>query len=109
VSILSLAINMNILRALDASNQVNLSEQYRCPVKTCNGFVSHIEDQINNFYGCGECGTVWNMKQALFSDIIKIVTKYPYRKSVYKFDEDNIIPVKFELEPVNYDKKISKE
>jgi uncharacterized Zn finger protein len=97
------------LRALDALDQSNLSEQYRCPVKTCNGFVLHIEDQINNFYGCGECGTVWDEKKALFTDITKIVSKYSYRKAVYKFDGDNIFPVKLELEPTNYDAKVLKE
>jgi uncharacterized Zn finger protein len=97
------------LRSLNSPDQPNLSEQYRCPVKTCNGFVSHIKDEKNNFYGCGECGTVWTVKQALFTDITKIVSKYSYRKAVYKFDGDNIFPVKLELEPANYDAKVLKE
>lgn len=80
----------------------------RCPKETCSGIVSYIDD-APSFWGCGECGNVWFKKDDLYSDIKRIINKYPYRGCVYKIIDDEYFPVAGEDIPASYDEQIKSE
>lgn len=52
-----------------------------CPISACIGFVE--EDKDEHVFGCSECGTEWGGLKSVYSDIERILKKYPYRKEVY--------------------------
>lgn len=53
-----------------------------CPTTACIGFVE--KDNEAKVYGCSECGKEWKNLKDIYIDIEKIITKYEYRKLVYK-------------------------
>lgn len=77
----------------------------RCPTQGCYGFVV----KINDIYGCGECGNVWNNMHEVYTDISKIIKKYPYRKNVYIQDNNAYTPVDDDKEPDNYEDLVRQE
>lgn len=80
----------------------------RCPKEACSGIVSYIDD-APSFWGCGECGNVWFKKDDLYSDIKRIINKYPYRGCAYKIIDDEYFPVAGEDIPASYDEQIKSE
>ena len=78
-----------------------------CPISGCIGFVE--EDQLAKVFGCSECGTEWKKIEKIYTDIEKIVKKYPYRKKVYIKSGDVWISVPFSQIPSDYYKKVQKE
>jgi len=50
------------------SPKVEKDSPVKCPI--CDGMVSFIEnDTEGNFYGCGECGSIWRQQENLMKDI----------------------------------------
>lgn len=80
-------------------------EEIRCPVKTCYGWVSSVDD----FWGCGSCGTVWNNLESLFSEIELIISKYSYRGQVYTKSGTMYLPVDLDDEPEDYEEMVFAE
>jgi hypothetical protein len=81
----------------------------QCPVPRCVGFVSFINDEKKNFYGCGECGSIWYDKKNLNKEIKVIIEKYSYRTNVYSINNEAIEPVPLDQEPKDYENWVSKE
>ena len=53
----------------------------RCPTQGCYGFVV----KINDIYGCGECGNVWNNMHEVYTNISKIIKNTHIEKMyIYK-------------------------
>ena len=77
----------------------------RCPTQGCYGFVV----KINDIYGCGECGNVWNNMYEVYTDISQIIKKFPYRKNVYIQDNNTYAPVDDDKEPDNYEDLVRQE
>ncbi|MEO0474511.1 MAG: hypothetical protein AAF085_00890 [Planctomycetota bacterium] len=45
---------------------IQAQEDYHCPVPGCEGWVVKVDEKMNdNFWGCGECGNVWQTKEEL--------------------------------------------
>lgn len=72
--------------------ETQISENYRCPVRRCSGWVSLVDTEEKPFWGCGECGSMWYDKANLFKEITEIVKLYPYRKKSYKKSKSTWIP-----------------
>jgi ubiquitin C-terminal hydrolase len=49
-------------------NEVN----YLCPVHECGGIVVHVDADGENFWGCGECGSVWSSQEQLLASGAKV-------------------------------------
>lgn len=86
----------------------------RCPTQTCYGWVSAIEENIENlFYGCGSCGNVWFHAHDLFNEITAIIQKYPYRAAVYIHSEHQgmcgYVAVPLAEEPADYINQVNTE
>lgn len=79
-----------------------------CPVEGCIGFVEEDED-IKGLYGCSECGTEWKSINAIYRDIEKIISKYPYREEVYKKSGNAFKSIPFDKIPKGYYSKVQKE
>lgn len=87
-----------------------MSNNIRCPVKTCSGWVCEVEDSPNQtFFGCGECGTVWWKKSELDQAISQVIEKFPYRAQSYLNTDQGWTAQPFELEDPDYDQKVRKE
>jgi hypothetical protein len=54
-------------------------EQVRCPVQTCSGWVCEVDD----FFGCGECGNIWRSEKELANAIKQSIVIFPYRAAAY--------------------------
>lgn len=80
----------------------------RCPIATCTGWVSHIEDEPE-FWGCGTCGTTWFTQQQLQHDIQTIIKKYPYRTHVYLLEDAQFKAATLNQEPNNYEALVHNE
>lgn len=80
----------------------------RCPNEACYGIVSFIAEK-KLFWGCGECGEIWNDKSDLWKAIEKSIKKYPYRSKVYIKEGGNFIAVPLYDEPQNYEEMVEKE
>jgi len=82
----------------------------RCPVKACSGWVCEVSDPPNpNFFGCGECGTVWWKKAELDQGIFQAIEKYPYRAKSYLKTDSGWVAQPLEQEAKDYERKVSKE
>lgn len=55
----------------------------RTPIAGSHGFISFVEDEDGDFYGCGETGAIWRKEKNLLRDIEIIVKKYSHRKLCY--------------------------
>src|SRR5690606_25898255 len=55
----------------------------RTPISGSHGFISFIEDNEGNFFGCDETGAIWRQEKNLFNDIDLIIKKYPHREKCY--------------------------
>ena len=54
----------------DADKKDNNQKVIECPI--CHdGVVCYIDDKDEQFWGCGECGTIWKTKDDLEKDINK--------------------------------------
>ena len=84
------------------------SRLFCCPVEGCIGFVEEDED-VKGLYGCSECGTEWKSINAIYRDIEKIISKYPYREEVYKKSGNAFKSVPFDKIPKGYYSKVQKE
>ena len=54
----------------DKNINTNIPKQdfiVKCPIPNCNGWVTHIfyPEHNKDFYGCGECSTIWKTKKEL--------------------------------------------
>lgn len=53
------------------SPKIEKDSLIKCPI--CDGMVSFIEnDTDGNFYGCGECGSIWRKQENLMKDISEV-------------------------------------
>ena len=94
---------LNPLVLMGISNDIPKIEDcmvFYCPTPQCVGFVEY--DKGNDIYECSECGSSWKNKQELFSDISKIVKKYPHRKSVYLKVKNGWKSIPIGTSPDNY-------
>ncbi|MDH6254438.1 transcription elongation factor Elf1 [Chryseobacterium sp. H1D6B] len=89
-------------RPVTAVSELADEDGLRCPNAGCFGIISFIEEE-KPFWGCGECGTVWNKKSELFQDVKISIEKYPYRAEVYKKKRKGFIPAALEDEPEDYE------
>lgn len=82
-----------------------------CPVGKCGGWVSHVKENGSgeDFWGCGECGSIWYEKKNLFIDVEKIISQYPHRKEFYKKTDFGWSSPSIENLPVNYEELILSE
>ena len=57
---------------------------YRCPVSACAGYVSFNEEseEDDEFWGCGECGSIWFDKENLLSEIDQIILQFKVSRKV---------------------------
>ena len=56
---------------LIAVREKDVEEAIECPI--CNdGIISYIDDGMEVFWGCGECGNVWHSKKELDNAIRNI-------------------------------------
>lgn len=76
-----------------------------CPIEGCIGFVEEAED-VKGLFGCSECGTEWKNMKAIYKDIEKIISKYPYRKEVYKKSGNAFKSISFDKIPDGYFSKV---
>lgn len=58
-------------------------EQVRCPETACTGWVCEVEDRQAVFFGCGECGNVWQSEDNLARAIELAIGRNPYRLNAY--------------------------
>lgn len=79
-------------------------QQIRCPKKRCCGFVNQVDD----FYGCGQCGNVWFSANDLKQDIELILQKYEHRKYCYQLD-NMLLARPADDEPKNYEMLVENE
>ena len=77
-------------------------------VEGCIGLVEEDED-VKGLYGCSECGTEWKSINAIYRDIEKIISKYPYREEVYKKSGNAFKSVPFDKIPKGYYSKVQEE
>jgi hypothetical protein len=84
---------------------------YRCPVSGCAGFVSFNEasDDDEEFWGCGECGSIWHDKANLLAEIDSIVARFKYRKKCYRKVKKAWVPAALDAEPEDYEDKVADE
>ena len=81
----------------------------RCPEIGCTGWVSEVDDGDEHFWGCGECGNVWDERGELNEAIDDIVSQFPYRKKVYRKSKGGWQPVPLEKEPEDYEGLVEDE
>ncbi|ULC59691.1 hypothetical protein MBM09_01640 [Flaviramulus sp. BrNp1-15] len=79
----------------------------RTPIPGSHGFISLVNNDNENFYGCGETGTIWKRQKNLFRDIEQIIKKYPHRELCYLKTKDGWIANP--NEPNDMDKLIEQE
>ncbi|WP_152601976.1 hypothetical protein [Burkholderia paludis] len=83
---------------------------FRCPVSQCDGWVSYVDSfEEGNFWGCGECGSIWRKKESLMAEISSIQEKYGYRKSCYQKIGDDWVPENQNNEVDRYDDLVQSE
>jgi hypothetical protein len=80
----------------------------RCPVQTCAGVVSHVDDDPA-FWGCGECGNAWFNLSDLDQAIDGIIKKFPYRKALYVQKDGHYLPAPGSKTPKNYAELVRSE
>ena len=98
------------IHLMGLSNEKPKSKDARlfcCPVSACIGFVE--EDKDAKVFGCSECGTEWKKIEKVYSEIDKIIKKYPYRKEVYIKGGDVWKSILFDKIPKDYYNKVQKE
>ena len=78
---------------------------YRCPELGCTGWVCQVEDS----WGCGECGSVWQKQKALWADITEIVERFEYRKASYTKTKTGWKPGPEGAEDTQYETKVEAE
>lgn len=85
------------------------TQNYRCPITQCAGWVDLIDEKARSFWGCGECGSVWYEEKNLQKEITSIVALYPYRAHSYTQLHGKWIPGDLQSEPANYEALVEKE
>lgn len=64
-------VNPSDLLLLQETPKIEKDSPIKCPI--CDGMVSFIEnDTDGNFYGCGECGSIWRKQENLMKDISEV-------------------------------------
>lgn len=91
----------------DNSDNVEHELPLRTPISGSHGFISYIEDNESDFFGCGETGAIWKQEKNLFNDIDLIIKKYPHREKCYLKTKNGWIANPDE--PENMDDLIDKE
>ncbi|GAB4142385.1 MAG: hypothetical protein Tsb009_12660 [Planctomycetaceae bacterium] len=84
-------------------------EPLRCPTPVCIGWVTYIEDDDGNFWGCGECGEVWFSRKDLNAAIKEITDTYNYRKACYTKSGRNWVAADPANEPDDYEELVEDE
>jgi hypothetical protein len=79
--------------------------QMRCPIETCTGWVCEVED----YWGCGECGNVWPHRMALERAIAAVVKKCSYRAACYVKRGMSWAPAALDQEPPDYEDLVRAE
>ena len=83
---------------------------YRCPVSCCAGFVSQIEDDDEGqYWGCGECGSIWYEQQKMLDEITEIVKRFKYRRKSYRKSRGKWFPGDIEKEVGGYEDRVYEE
>ncbi len=82
---------------------------YRCPVSACAGFVSFVKQKTGDFWGCGECGSIWYDSKKLLKEIGAIVKQYPYRKKCYRKSKGQWVPSNLDKHPEDYEELVGEE
>lgn len=72
--------------AFSTDENINIPKQdfiVKCPIPNCNGWVTHIvyPEHNEDFYGCGECSSIWKTKKELEKFTSKQKNKFqPFSK-----------------------------
>lgn len=82
---------------------------YRCPVSHCSGWVDFINEETSEFFGCGECGSIWHEEKNFQKEITDIISLYDYRAKCYEIILDKWMPSAIKNEDKNYEKLIECE
>lgn len=85
------------------------TQNFRCPVTQCAGWVDFIDENNRPFWGCGECGSVWYEDKNLQKEITDIVALHRYRAHSYKELNGQWVPGDLDLEPADYEELVAKE
>ena len=94
---------------VDALEDTDTEENFRCPMETCAGWVCEVEEDASAFWGCGECGNVWPDRTTLFQAISEIVKKRKYRRKVYVKSGSAWRPAILSKEPRDYEDLVEEE
>lgn len=81
-----------------------IEETWRCPVYQCDGWVSLIDNDDDAEWACGECGSIWQHKENLISEVESAVARFPYRAPFYERDGNEIRPSSVVTVPDYYEK-----
>ena len=100
---MSFPFNPSSPRESDNSSDIPI----RSPLSGAHGYVSYVDSEEENFYGCGETGAIWRNEENLFRDIELIIKKYPHRSSCYTKTKNGWIANS--EEPENMDELIDQE
>ncbi|MEH0872581.1 hypothetical protein [Serratia liquefaciens] len=83
---------------------------FRCPISQCGGWVSQVDSfEDGEFWGCGECGSIWRKKETLMKEISLIQKKYEYRKHCYQKVGAEWVPTALESEFTGYQDLVKSE
>ena len=82
---------------------------YRCPVSSCSGWVSVLDDGGREYLGCGECGSLWYEKKSFQKEVTEIQNLFPYRVSSYRRVKDKWFPADIKDEAKNYEDLVESE
>lgn len=84
--------SFNPIESHSQTTQDNKAITIRCPASRCSGWVSYIDatEDGQEFWGCGECGSIWHSKKNLIEEIQEITKKYKYRTSCYVLKDNDI-------------------
>jgi hypothetical protein len=85
------------------------SSTFRCPVSGCVGWVDLVEDEDGDFWGCGECGSIWRKKKNLMAEITQIIKKRSYRQACYAKAGRGWKPADQDDEPEDYETLVEQE
>jgi hypothetical protein len=85
----------------------------RCPVSGCTGWVVDISDSRllpdGSEFGCGYCGSTWESRNLLDSEISLAIDKFNHRRQVYRRSPVGWVGVPLAEEPEDYTRRVESE
>lgn len=95
--------------AAEGAKPIDHAASYRCPLPRCTGWVDWIDAESPPFWGCGECGSVWQEDNEFQKGISAILARHPHRASSYKRSGGKWLPAALDAEPADYEERVDRE